>query len=76
MEFHFGKFGTPDHCGKDTRKYLYVMGGLAVFILLATYVYEYHYLAGKQARQDVAAVNQTQGQAVQFASAPSSLGCS
>ncbi len=74
MEFHFGKFGTPDHCGKDTRKYLYVMGGLAIFILLATYVYEYHYLAGKQARQDVAAVNQTQGQAVQFASAPSSLG--
>ncbi|QFY89617.1 trypsin-like peptidase domain-containing protein [Magnetovirga frankeli] len=74
MDFNFGKFGTADHCGKDTRKYLYFMAGLAVFVLLSTYIYEYHYLPSKQKQQQVAAVNQPQGQPVQFAGPMAGMG--
>jgi S1-C subfamily serine protease len=74
MDFNWGNFGKTDHCGKETRKYLFLMAGLAVFVLLATYVYEFHYLPGKIRQQAVVAVNQPQTQAAQFASAPSGMG--
>ncbi len=31
-------------CGKDLRKYLFMVGGAAVTILLSVYIYEYQYL--------------------------------
>ncbi len=31
-------------CGKDLRKYLFMVGGAAVIILISVYVYEYQYL--------------------------------
>jgi S1-C subfamily serine protease len=74
MDFNFGKFGTADHCGKDTRKYLYIMAGMAVFVLLATYIYEYHYLPSKAKQRQLVAVNQPQSQTVQFASPMAGLG--
>ncbi len=43
-------------CGKNSRKYLYVLGVFSVLILLITYIYEYRYLPAKarQAAQGVA----------------------
>jgi serine protease Do len=74
MDFNLGNFNSAGHCGKGARKYLYLMGGLALFILLATYIYEYHYLPGKQRQTGVVAANQLQAQAVQFAAPPASMG--
>ncbi|QFY89630.1 trypsin-like peptidase domain-containing protein [Magnetovirga frankeli] len=70
MQLNLGTFGTADHCGKNTRKYLYVMAGMALFILLATYGYEYHYLPKNQKQQTLAAVNQPAGQALAFTAPP------
>ncbi|QEP43990.1 PDZ domain-containing protein [Ectothiorhodospiraceae bacterium BW-2] len=45
-------------CGKDNRKYLYIMAALAIMILSATYIYEFHYLPARQAAaQGITPVN-------------------
>jgi serine protease Do len=68
MGINSGNFGTVDHCGKVTRKYLYLMAGLAVFILLSTYIYKFHYLPGT--RSKVAAINRISAPPAQFATPP------
>ncbi len=80
INFKFGEHG-PDHCGKKTRKYLFVIGGAAVLVLLGTYLYEFQYLPKHQQQmldQSASAVNQPQAAgmtnvASQFA-APSWMG--
>ncbi|MBF0439025.1 MAG: trypsin-like peptidase domain-containing protein [Magnetococcales bacterium] len=43
------------YCGKETRKYFYVVGAIAVFILIGSYWYSEYYLHGV----GVQAINQT-----------------
>ena len=38
-------------CGKDLRKYIFMIGGVAVAILISVYVYEYHYLTYQAERK-------------------------
>lgn len=62
INFDFGKLG-PDECGKTTRKYLFVIGAVALIVLLGTYLYEYEYLPRMQqqmADQNADVVNQPQ----------------
>jgi len=76
--FNFRSLLAMPHCGKDIRKYIYVMGVSAVVILISTYLYEYYYLSNGQAAPKVttAAVNQLQPTNVpgQFASPGMGLG--
>ncbi len=77
--FSFSSLIAMPHCGKEMRKYIYIMGVSAVVILTSTYIYEYVYLESVQSPNPVAAataVNQlrTNNMAGQFASPGMGLG--
>ncbi len=38
--------GTDEFCGKNVRHYLYIVGAVAVMILMATYYYKHYYSKG------------------------------
>ncbi|MBF0471065.1 MAG: trypsin-like peptidase domain-containing protein [Gammaproteobacteria bacterium] len=51
--FTLGSFGSSTTlCGKEIRKYIYLMGVLAVLILAGTYIYEFHYVPSQHAAHD------------------------
>ncbi|MBF0219282.1 MAG: hypothetical protein HQL49_07110 [Gammaproteobacteria bacterium] len=53
FKFNMGFFAIdPASCGKETRKYIYVMGAVAVLTVSLTYIYEYHYKPAQHAVHD------------------------